>query len=144
MDFNTFKISASGMEAQRIRLNTIASNLANVNTTRGVNGETYRRKDVVFAAMPEQSSFGSILNAAASEQIVPVKVMGVVEDKRPFKLVYDPKHPDANKDGYVAYPNINSIEEMVNMLSAMRSYEANVTVFNASKAMAMKALEIGR
>ncbi len=143
MDFNTFKISASGMEAQRIRLNTIASNLANVNTTKGVNGETYRRKDVVFAAMPEQSSFGSILSAAAGE-ITPVKVMGVVEDEKPFKIVYDPKHPDANKEGYVEFPNINSIEEMVNMLSAIRSYEANVTVFNASKSMAMKALEIGR
>lgn len=143
MDFNTFKISASGMEAQRIRINTIASNLANVNTTRGVNGETYRRKDVVFAAMPEQSSFGSILNATA-EQITPVKVMGVIEDERPFKIVYDPKHPDANNEGYVKFPNINSIEEMVNMLSAIRSYEANVAVFNASKSMAVKALEIGR
>lgn len=143
MDFNTFTISASGMEAQRVRLNTIASNLANVNTTKGVNGETYRRKDVVFAAMPEQSSFGSMLSAAAGE-ITHVKVMGVVEDEKPFKIVYDPKHPDANKEGYVEFPNINSIEEMVNMLSAIRSYEANVTVFNASKSMAMKALEIGR
>ncbi|MBI5894332.1 MAG: flagellar basal body rod protein FlgC [Deltaproteobacteria bacterium] len=143
MDFNTFTISASGMEAQRVRLNTIASNLANVNTTKGVNGEAYRRKDVVFAAMPEQSSFGSILSAATGE-ITHVKVMGVVEDEKPFKVVYDPKHPDANKEGYVEFPNINSIEEMVNMLSAIRSYEANVTVFNASKSMAMKALEIGR
>lgn len=135
--FIGFDVSASGMEAQRIRLNTIASNLANVNTTVGLNGEPYRRRDVVFAAMP---SFSPV----TGEGLIPVRVLGVIEDGRPFRTIYEPGHPHADKDGYVKLPNINPIEEMVNMLSAIRAYDANVTAFNSSKEMMMKALEIGR
>jgi len=129
--FSSFEVSASGMEAQRIRLDVIASNLANIETTRGPNGEPYRRKDVIFAAVP-------------SYQIVPVRVLRIIEDNRPFKVVYNPGHPDADREGYVKLPNINPLEEMANMLAAIRAYEANVTAFNSAKQMMLKALEIGR
>ncbi len=135
--FTSYDISASGMEAQRIRLNTISSNLANVNTTRGADGKPYRRRDVLFAAAQRFPSQGG-------EGLIPVSVRGIVEDARPFKTVYEPGHPDANKDGYVQLPNINPIEEMVNMLSAIRAYEANVAAFKSSKDMMTNALEIGK
>ncbi|MBI5755580.1 MAG: flagellar basal body rod protein FlgC [Nitrospirae bacterium] len=128
-------ISSSGLEAQRVRMNIIASNLANVQSTRTPEGGPYRRKDVVFAEVLD-----NMLEKGASG----VKVSGVVEDRRPFQVVYDPQHPDANDEGYVQLPNVNLLEEMVNMMSASRSYEANVTAINAAKGMAQKALEIGR
>jgi flagellar basal-body rod protein FlgC len=128
-------ISSSGLEAQRVRMNIIASNLANVQSTRTPEGGQYRRKDVVFAEVLD-----NILEKGASG----VKVSEVVEDRRPFQVVYDPQHPDANDEGYVQLPNVNLLEEMVNMMSASRSYEANVTAINAAKGMAQKALEIGR
>lgn len=130
--FNIFDVAASGMEAQRIRLNTIASNLANVNTVKAERGMPYRRRDVVFASVP-QDGF-----------LVRVRVVGVVPDQRPFKRIYQPGHPEADKEGYVLLPNVNPVEEMVNMISAIRAYEANVAVFNSAKDMAMRALEIGR
>ncbi|MBI5599112.1 MAG: flagellar basal body rod protein FlgC [Deltaproteobacteria bacterium] len=129
-----FDVSASAMEAQRIRLNTISSNLANANTTRGLQGGPYRRRDVVFESALAVGDGG----------LVPVRVAGVIEDPRPFKTVYEPGHPDADPNGYVELPNVNAVEEMVNMLSAIRAYEANATAFNSSKEMMMKALEIGR
>ena len=128
-------ISSSGLEAQRVRMNIIASNLANVQSTRTPEGGPYRRKDVVFAEVLD-----NMLEKGASG----VKVSKVVEDRRPFQVVYDPQHPDANDEGYVQLPNVNLLEEMVNMMSASRSYEANVTAINAAKGMAQKALEIGR
>ncbi|MCL4872442.1 flagellar basal body rod protein FlgC [bacterium] len=138
-----FSVAASGMEAQRLRMNLIASNLANVETTRTANGGAYRRKDIVFAA-ENRNDFGSLLMEASSAYNTKVKVAGIIEDARPLKYVYDPAHPDAGRDGYVAFPNINVAEEMVNMIAASRSYEANVTAFKATRDMALKALEIGQ
>jgi flagellar basal-body rod protein FlgC len=133
--FSIFKVSASALEAQRKRMNVIASNMANVHSTRTEEGGPYRRKDVVFSAAAVESD---------SDTLVGVKVEDVVADNTPFTTVYDPGHPDANKDGYVAMPNINIIEEMVNMMMASRAYEASVSAFNMSKTMFMKTLELGR
>ncbi len=138
--FNVFEVSASGMEAQRLRMNIIASNLANVQTTRTAAGGPYRRKDVVFTT--RANAFSGALDASRDSYAVGVKVAGIINDSRPFKYAYEPGHPDADTSGYVAYPNVNAVEEMVNMISASRSYEANVTAFKASKEMANKALEI--
>ena len=141
MDFFTaFNISASGLSAQRVRMNVVSSNLANVNSTQSPEGGPYRRKDVVFSAAQVKSSFKEILKDKINE----VNVVEIVEDPRPFKTVYDPYHPNADRNGYVYYPNVNVMEEMVNMLSASRSYEANVSVIKATKSMALKALEIGK
>ena len=135
-------ISASGLDAQKTRLNTISSNLANVNSTRSTNGGPYRRLDVVFTAVPVGES--PSVSTSTDPALHGVEVTQVVPDQRPFKRVFEPQHPDADQDGYVSYPNVAPMEEMVNMLSALRSYEANVTAMNAAKSMAMKALEIGR
>lgn len=137
---DAINVSASGLTAQRIRINTIAGNLANVTTTRTAEGGPYRRKDVVFEARPVGESFGQALEG----QMQKVAVSEVIQDTKPPRMQHDPTHPDANADGYVAMPNINLVEEMVNLVAATRSYEANVTVLNSSKAMAVKALEIGR
>lgn len=137
-----FKVSASGMEAQRLRMNIIASNLANVETTRTAGGGAYRRKDIVFAA--EKPEFGGVLQNSIDKYRTGVEVVGIVEDQRPLKQAYEPNHPDADANGYVAYPNINAAEEMVNMISATRSYEANVAAYKATKDMALKALELGQ
>lgn len=143
MDLGTaLAISAGGLDAQRQRMNVVASNLANASTTRTPEGGPYKRKDVVFEAAPV-SSFESALNAKM-EGAKGVRVAGIVEDKKEPRLVYDPSHPDANKDGYVAFPNVNVIEEMTNMMAATRSYESNVAAINATKSMSMKALEIGK
>ncbi len=146
---NIFKIASSGMRAQRIRMNVISSNLANAYTTRTPEGGPYRRKDVVFAPSPLDSNmspfeqiFRSIINNG--KEVEGVKVVDIVEDRSPFKMVYDPGHPDANKDGYVAYPNVNVVEEMINLISASRSFEANVTAFNSAKDVILKTLDIGR
>lgn len=136
--------SASGLSAQRIRMNTISSNLANINTTRTDEGTAYRRKDVIFETYQNNNPFNDILRSKITAGLSSVKVTGVIEDNRPFKVKYDPGHPDANEDGYVEMPNINLVEEMVNMISATRSYEAGVAVIKSAKNMAMKALEIGR
>ncbi len=136
-----FAISASGLDAQKRRLEVIASNLANVEATRTDEGGPYRRKDVIFTTTPvksaidEPTSFTSIYQGVRVSKIVPAK--------NPFRKVYEPEHPDADIDGYVQYPNINAVTEMVDMLSALRSYDANVTALDASKSMALKALEIG-
>jgi flagellar basal-body rod protein FlgC len=131
-----FKVSASALEAQRVRMNTIASNMANAQTTKTQNGGPYVRKDVVFETVKIKNSPDSMLEG--------VRVVQIVEDKRPPIMVYDPSHPDADENGYVAMPNINIIEEMVNMMMALRAYEANVKAFNISKSMYQKALELGR
>ncbi len=138
-----FAVSASGLEAQRIRMNVIASNLANAQSTQTPEGGPYRRKDVVFSATPA-GGFGEAFQSAVDAGELGVEVQGIVEDRRPFKTVFDPQHPDADPEGYVRFPNVNLLEEMVNMMSASRSYEANVTALNTTKAMAAKALEIGR
>jgi flagellar basal-body rod protein FlgC len=137
-----FSVSASGMEAQRFRMNIIASNLANVETTRTESGGAYRRKDIVFAAQGE--GFGNFLKKAMDGAAPGVQIAGVIEDARPLKQVYEPAHPDADSNGYVAFPNINVAEEMVNMIAASRSYEANVAAFKATREMALQALDLGQ
>jgi len=145
-DFLTgMRVSSSGMAAQRMRMNTIASNIANINTTKTPEGGPYRRKDVVFESMPDAKNFGEIISATDPQASVQrVQVTDVLSDKKAPLLKYEPDHPDANPDGYVAYPNINLMEEMTNMIQASRSYEANVSALQASKDMALSALEIGR
>ena len=133
------------MAAQRARMNSISSNIANINTTRTPEGGPYRRKDVVFTAMPDAKSFGDILSVNDPKaDFNRVQVTDVVYDKKAPILKYDPTHPDANEDGYVAFPNVNLMEEMTNMIQASRSYEANVQAIQATKDMALSALEIGR
>ncbi len=145
-DFMTgFRISSSGMTAQRMRMNTISSNIANINTTRSAEGGAYRRKDVIFEAMPEVQNFGDILSVNSPRaDMQRVQVTDVISDRRAPIMKYEPEHPDANDEGYVAYPNINLMEEMTNMIQATRGYEANVTALQNSKDMVMKSLEIGR
>jgi flagellar basal-body rod protein FlgC len=132
-DFSAIDVSASGLSAQRRRLDTIADNIANAETTRTERGGPYRRRQVVFEEI-------------ASRELAQqgVKVSQVTEDARSPRLVYRPGHPDADANGYVAMPNVSIVEEMVDMMSATRSYEANAAALNASKAMARKALELGR
>lgn len=146
---NTIDISASGLTAQRLRLDTIAANMANVETTRTPNGAgPYRRQVVIFEAVPnkKQGTFQSVLdqqiNGMQGVRVAQIRQLGPTE--APFRRVYDPSNPDAGTDGYVDYPNVNVVEEMVNMISATRSYEANSKVIESAKAMAAKALEIGR
>jgi flagellar basal-body rod protein FlgC len=147
--FHGFNMTASALTAQRLRMDVVASNMANVDTTRGrfINGEwePYRRKMVVIE--PNENRFSTHLSKAMGQSQQAgngVKVTGIIEDKTPFKLVYQPDHPDANGEGYVQLPNVDPLKEMVDMMSATRSYEANVTTLNATKNMLMKALEIGK
>jgi flagellar basal-body rod protein FlgC len=142
--FSSMRVSASGLEAQMKRMNSISSNIANSETTQTESGGPYKRKDVVFSAHTDRESFGEILQNKLDEEVQGVLVEGIQEDQRPPRMVYNPSHPHANPEGYVAMPNVNTVEEMANMISAQRSYEANVTALNAAKAMAVKALEIGR
>ncbi|GKX28992.1 flagellar basal-body rod protein FlgC [Vallitalea longa] len=142
--FNSMNVSATGLTAQRLRMDIISQNIANVNTTKTKDGGPYKRKVLLFE---EQSStdFNSMLNNSINNYTASgVKVSKIIEDTAPLKSVYDPSHPEADKDGYVLMPNVNTVEEMVNMISANRSYEANVTAMNAAKSMAMKSLEIGK
>ncbi len=145
MDILTgMRVSASGMAAQRTRMNTISSNIANINTTRSPEGGPYRRKDVLLESMPEAKSFGEILTSAPQKDVQRVQVTDVTVDQKAPLMKYEPDHVDADENGYVAYPNINLMEEMANMIQASRSYEANVAAMNATKDMAMTSLEIGR
>lgn len=147
--FHSMNTTASALTSQRLRMDVISSNMANVDTTRAKveNGEwvPYRRKSVVL--QPKEGGFSSFLKVAMSQSGQSsigngVKVTRIVEDDTPFKLVYDPTHPDANEEGYVELPNVDPLREVVDLMSTTRSYEANVTVFNASKGMMMKTLEI--
>lgn len=142
---DSFDISASGLTAERQRLDIAAENLANRNTTRTESGGTYRRKMVVLQEIPQtsfRSRFNSILNRTASKG--GVQVTEIVEDQRDLNPVYNPDHPDADEDGYVMMPNVDPVKETIDGMSATRSYEANITAFNAMKLMAQKALEIGK
>lgn len=147
--FQGMSITASALSAQRLRMDTISSNMANAETTRGsyVNGEwePYRRKSVVL--QEKDTQFSSFLNQAMNKNTdigSGVKVSQIVEDQTPNELIYNPDHPDANEDGYVEMPNVDPLRETIDLMSATRSYEANVTALNASKGMLMKALEIGK
>jgi flagellar basal-body rod protein FlgC len=125
-------------------MNTISSNIANINTTRTVEGGPYRRKEVILEAIPDAKSFGEILTTTPEKEIHRVQVTDVAIDRRAPILKYEPDHVDADENGYVAYPNINLMEEMANMIQATRAYEANVAAMNATKDMAMTSLELGR
>ena len=143
--FSSMEISSSALTAERTRMNLISSNIANANATRTPEGGPYRRKDAVFATSPPPpGSFGSALQKAAGKGALGVEVVQVVEDQSPPRMQYDPSHPDADTQGYVAYPNVNVVEEMADMIAATRAYEANITASQASKSMALKTLEIGR
>jgi flagellar basal-body rod protein FlgC len=131
--FNIFDVAGSAMSAQGKRLNTVASNLANADSTTSANGQVYRAKQVVFAAVPTNNP-----------TTAGVKVQQVVEDQSPLKMVHNPEHPQADENGYVAMPNVNVVEEMVNMISASRSYQTNVETMNAAKTMLLKTLTLGQ
>ncbi len=143
--FQSFNISASGMTAQRFRFDTIAENIANVNTTRTEDGTPYRRKIVTFQEK-EVTPFSTYYSNSKSREVGNgVKVTSVTEDyETEFIMEYDPAHPDADENGYVSYPNVNTVTEMTNMISATRAYEANTTAFEASKSMARTGLSIGK
>ncbi len=144
--FGALDIGASALTAQRLRMDTISQNIANANTTRTENGTPYRRKAVIFEEKSLDAPFSDYLSASSRERLggKGVRVAKIVEDATPFKRVYDPGNPDADADGYVQMPNVDIVTEMVNMISATRAYEANVTSINTAKSMAMKALEIGK
>lgn len=141
---SSMEISASGLTAQRLRMDVISENIANIDTTETDTGEPYRRKYVVFREKQGAAPFSSYLAGAEGTPAGGgVSVSQIGEDQSDFKLEYDPTDPNANADGYVLKPNVDLAQEMVDMMSAYRSYEANVTAFNATKDMAVKALEIG-
>ena len=143
--FDSINVSASGLTAERLRMDVISKNIANANTTKTASGTPYRRQVAVFQNDQSQIPFSQYLSDASKQLIGGgVKVTAIKEDMTPFKMVYDPGHPDADKDGYVKMPNVDIMTEMVNMISASRAYEANVTAINSTKGMALKALEIGR
>jgi flagellar basal-body rod protein FlgC len=142
--FGGIDASASGLTAERLRMDVISNNIANVNTTRTVEGGPYRRQMVVFQPRSDNSSAFAQILTQQLDAGSGVRVTGIVKDTSPLKRVYDPNHPDANTDGYVDMPNINIVSEMVDMITATRAYEANVTAISAAKGMAAKALEIGK
>ena len=132
--FNVFDISSSAVAAQSQRLNTVASNIANADSVAGPDGQTYRAKQVIFQAMPNDSGDGP----------AKVQVSAVVEDTSAPRKVFDPKHPMADSEGYVSMPNVNIVEEMVNMMSASRSYQSSIEVMNTAKTLLLKTLTIGQ
>jgi len=147
--FNAINTSSTGLSAERTRMDIIAKNISNANVTRTASGAPYRRQMVVF--QEKEPSFKEVMSQVVNGEIKDyddkekgVKITQVVEDKTPFKKIYNPGHPDADENGYVLMPNVEIIQEMVDMITASRGYEANVAAVNASKSMAMKALEIGR
>jgi len=140
--FRAMRISASGLSAERLRMDTIASNIANINTTRTEEGGPYRRKVALFEENLDKEI--NKLSEKSSFKGKGVKAVTIVEDDAPFKRVYDPTHPDADEEGFVDMPNVDMLKEMVDLIAAARAYEANVTAINAEKNMALKALEIGR
>ena len=143
MDFLTaFHISATGLTAQRKTMNIIATNIANINTTKTENGEPYKRKIAILREKPVDK-FSTILDGE-KKGLFGVKIEEIVEDLTPPRQIYDPGHPDANKEGYVNYPNVDLVKEMTHMMIARRSYEANVAAIQAAKRMALKALELGK
>lgn len=143
--FGSLDISASALTAQRLRMDVISQNMANVDTMRTEEGTPYKRKTVLFQEIGERSLFSSYLNKSLNSQAgYGVRVSKIAEDDTPGSRVYDPAHPDADEDGYITKPNVNIVEEMVNMISANRSYEANITAITTTKSMITKTLEIGK
>ncbi|MEA9356803.1 flagellar basal body rod protein FlgC [Bacteriovorax sp. PP10] len=145
MDLLTsLKISSSGLTANKKRMAAITSNIANAQTTRTAEGGPYQPKEVVFGSEPARESFSEILEGELEEKAQTVHATEIQNSRKPPILKYEPNHPDANSDGMVAYPNINTMEEMANMIEASRAYEANINAMGTAKAMAIKDLEIGR
>ncbi len=145
MDFMTaLDIGGSALSTDRTNLNVIAMNIANAKTTRTVDGGPYRRKTIVQEATEIDNHFGVHMKSALDRELRGVRVAGVTTDSRPLKAVYEPGHPDADKFGYVMYPDINVVEEMANMMTAQRGYDASVTTIDTVKSMYLKALEIGK
>ncbi|MCL1863170.1 MAG: flagellar basal body rod protein FlgC [Defluviitaleaceae bacterium] len=149
--FNTMNISATGLTAQRLRMDTIAENIANVNTTRTADGGPYRRKTVLFEEMRDNDPFSIVFeNIFGNGRNIPapqgmgVRVSNIVEDDSPGLLKFEPTHPDADEYGYVRLPNVNIVEEMVNMIAASRSYEANITAMGVARTLTQRTLEIGQ
>jgi flagellar basal-body rod protein FlgC len=153
--FRIFDVTGSGMSAQRTRMSVVSGNLANAETTRTPEGGPYRRRNVFFRALPLSEDFPTLLQTRLStplplkrlephSEISAVEVAGVRASSRTPRKVYDPAHPDADGEGYVSYPEINTMEEMTDLLAATRSYEANLTVFNSTKALVRKLLDMGR
>ena len=141
---SSMRISATGLSAHRVRMNIISMNMANVNTTRTAEGGPYKRKITVHEAVPFKDELVRLSASPVAQEDRGVHVNAIVNSNDPFRRVFDPGHPDADQDGYVTYPNVNVVSEMVNMMTATRAFEANVTAINAAKDMALKALEIGR
>ena len=141
--FKAMEITASGLNAERSRMNTIASNLANAKTTRTADGGPYKRLDPVFTSVPLTQKFEDLVGEKAASAASIVRVNEIRQDQTPPMMVYEPGHPDADPQGYVAMPNVNVVQEMVNMITASRAYEAGVTVMQTVKGMARSALNIG-
>ncbi len=141
-----FEVVGSALDSQRQRLNIIASNLANAESTRTAEGGPYIRRDVVLRAVSPDKSFNSVFDSAFANGSGPsaVRVTDIIQDERPFRVVYDPNHPDADDKGFLQLPNVNPIEEMVNLMSATRAYEANIAVLETGKTMTLQALKMGR
>ena len=139
--FDVLKISSSGLHAQRVRMETIATNLANIHTTRTEEGGPYKKQNVVIGS---SDASGGGFRGVLSKKLEGVQVEEITESEKPFEKTYDPGHPDADRDGYVTLPNVNVLEEMTDMVSATRSYEANVNVINTTKHMLLKSLEIAK
>lgn len=144
--FKSINVSATGLTAERLRMDIISKNIANANTTRTSSGTPYRRQVPIFKEKDNHQPFSSILKNAQNnlQSGNGVEVTSIAEDKSPFKKIFNPGHPDADQDGYVLMPNIDIVTEMINLISASRAYEANVTSLNSTKSIAMKSLEIGR
>jgi flagellar basal-body rod protein FlgC len=142
--FDAIDVAGSGLAAERLRMDVTAGNLANAQTTQGANGQPYRRREVVLQEAQGGQSFGSILASASSSPVNGVQVAGIVEDPSAPRRVYDPGHPDADAQGYVTLPNVNPVTEMVDLISASRSYEANVTSMQTAKQLFSKTLELLR
>ena len=142
--FKTMDVVGSALSAERTRLNAIASNVANANTLKSADGSgPYKRKDVVLESVAHESEFGEILDEQSNTH-TEVQVSAIVEDQSGGRAVYKPEHPEADAEGYVYYPNVNPVEEMANMVSADRAFQTNVNIFQTTKQMALKALEVGR
>jgi flagellar basal-body rod protein FlgC len=145
--FKMFAISGAGMAAQRERMSVITGNLANSETTRTPEGGPYRRRDILFQAVPANGEFADLLSESSfdgPEGLLSVEVAGIRQSSRAPRQIFDPNHPDANAAGYVSLPDINAIEEMVDLMSAVRTYEANLTAYNTTKGLVRRLLEIGR
>ena len=142
--FDAIDVAGSGLAAERLRMDVTAGNLANAQTTQGANGQPYRRREVVLQEAQPSQSFGSILASASASPVNGVQVAGIVEDPSDPRRVYDPGHPDADAQGYVSLPNVNPVTEMVDLISASRSYEANVTSMQTAKQLFTKTLELLR